>query len=111
MISFQINAEALPPWKPFPYLGRTIAYNNIYWAEVYHKLKKAQRRWGMIARVLEKTGETVQDRGMMYKSVDQLALLYGSKSWVVVWAMINVLEGFHHRVNRCIMGMKATSAA
>ena len=27
-VSFQINAEALPPLEAFPYLGRTIAYNN-----------------------------------------------------------------------------------
>ena len=35
---------------------------------------------------------------MMYRWVSQLVLLYGNEIWVVVRAMLKVLEGFHHRV-------------
>ena len=52
----------------------------------------------MIARVLERMGATVQDRGAMYKVVEQLVLLYGSEIWVVTGDMIKVLTSFQHRL-------------
>ena len=39
-VSFQINAEILPPSEAFRYLGRRIAYNNIDWTTVYLNLRK-----------------------------------------------------------------------
>ena len=48
---------------------------------------------------------------MMYKAVDQSVILYVSGSWVVTGAMLNVLEVFHHRVSRRIIGMTATHGA
>ena len=79
----QINEEALLPSEAFPYLGRMIAYNNIDWMAVYQNLREARRWWGMIVRVLTKTGAMVQDRGMIYKAVSQFAFFYGSESLVV----------------------------
>ena len=52
-VSFQINAETLPPLEDFPYLGWTITYNNSNWAAVYQNLRKYRMWWGMVARVLE----------------------------------------------------------
>ena len=86
-----INAKALPPSEAFLYLGWKIAYNNSDWAAVYHNLRKAWRWCGMIVRVLEKKVATVRAQGMMYKSVDQLVLLYVSESWVVTGKMLKVL--------------------
>ena len=82
-LSFQINANTLPPSEALPYLGQTIAYNNRIWEAVYLNLRKAQRRWRMIARVIEREGATVRARGEIYKEVAQLVLLYGRESWVV----------------------------
>ena len=59
-VSFQINAETLPPLEAFTYLGCTIAYNNRNWASVYQNLHKAWKMWEMLARVLEKTRERVR---------------------------------------------------
>ena len=67
--------------------------------------------WGMIARVLEKTGSKVRSHGMMYKALAQSVLLYVSESWVATGVMLKVLEGFHYRVARRIMGMTATCGA
>ena len=78
---------------------------------VYQNLKKLQRQWGMISRVLENTRAPVWARGMMYRAVSQLVLLYGSESWVVMGATLKVLEGFHHRASRLITGMAATRGA
>ena len=44
----------------------------------------------------------LQDREMLYKSVAQTVLLYGSESWVVTGAMLKFLEGFQHREDRRI---------
>ena len=57
---------------------------------MYQKLQKEWMRWGMIARVMEKTGATVREQGMMYKAVDQYVLLYGSESWMVTGEMLKV---------------------
>ena len=61
--------------------------------------------------VIDKIGETVRSRGMMYKSVTQLVILYGSDIWVVTGGMLKVLEGFHHRAARQIKGMMAIRGA
>ena len=61
--------------------------------------------------VIDKIGETVRSRGMMYKSVTQLVILYGSDIWVVMGGMLKVLEGFHHRAAMQIKGMMATRGA
>ena len=74
-------------------------------------LREAQRRWGVIVRVLEKVGATVQAFGMMYKAVAQSLILYSSEIWVVMEAMIKILEGFHHRTARGITGMTAARGA
>ena len=65
----------------------------------------------MIVRVLAKMGATVWEIGIMYKSVAQSVLLYISESWVVTGMMLKVPEGFHHQVDRRIMGMTAACGA
>ena len=71
--------EYLPQLEAFPYLRRAITYNNRNWAAVYQNLRKAWRRWGMIARVLANTGATVWYGGMMYKAVVQSVIIYVSE--------------------------------
>ena len=49
--------------------------------------------------------------GMIYKSVAQSVLLYGSESWVVTGAMLKVLERFRHQATRLITRMMAERVA
>ena len=65
----------------------------------------------MVDRVLERTVATVWAHGAMYNLVEKLVLLYGRESWVVTRDMLKVLEGFHHRAARWIMGMTAKRGA
>ena len=58
---------------------------------MYQNLRKARRQWGIIERVLEKTGEIMRARGMMYNAVTQSAILYGSDIWVVTGETLKVL--------------------
>ena len=78
---------------------------------MYLNLRKVRRRWGMIARVMAKTEEMVQARGMMYKTVIHSVLLYVSDIWVMTGEMLKVLEGFHHQAKRRIMGTTETCGA
>ena len=45
----------------------------------------------MIARVLAKVGEMVRARGVVYKAVELLVLLYVSEIWLVTGNMPKVL--------------------
>ena len=95
-----MNVEPLEPADAFTYLICTITYNNSDWAAVYHNLRKACTRWGIISMVMMKTGSMVWARGMLYNVVVQAVLLYVIKSWVVTGAMMKVLEGFHHQASQ-----------
>ena len=81
-VTLRINQEPLDSVSTFVYLGRTIAFNNSDWPALCRNLKRAQQRWGMVARVLEKTGASKKTRGTFYKAVVQSVLLYGSETWV-----------------------------
>ena len=64
---------------------------------MYQNLRKVQRRWGIIARVLAKIVATGPAWGLMYKAVAQLVLLYLSERWLVTGYMLKVLARFCHR--------------
>ena len=65
-------------------------------------MSKAQRRWGIVEKMLTKTGETVQAREMMYKEVVQAVILYGR---VLTDEMPTVLKGLCQQVDPMIAGM------
>ena len=50
---------------------------------MYGNLSKAQRRRGVVANFMTKTGTTVLEWSMMYKEVVDMVMIYGIKSWVV----------------------------
>ena len=102
-----MNYEPLEPVAAFPYLGRMDAYNNSNWVDLYQNIWKARRWWVMVGKLVSKTGATFQARGILYKTVVQSVLLYGSESWVVTGEMIKMLEIFDHQVARRITGMAA----
>ena len=84
--------------ESFPYLRRTVNYNNSDWAALYYNLRKANKIWGRVAKVLIHTWDHVKAREMMHKAVVKMVLLYGCEGWVMTDAMMLVLEGFHHRM-------------
>ena len=48
-------------------------------------------RWGMVAKFLGKTGDPIKYLEIMYKTVVQEVLKYGSEIWVTTNAMVMVL--------------------
>ena len=56
-------------------------------------------------KVPTKTGVTVRAHEMIYKTVVQTVLLYGSRSWIVTKDMLKIMEGFHHQADQRIAGI------
>ena len=94
--------DPLEPVEDFPYLDRTIVYNNSDWSAFYHNLRKDRRQRGMILKVLMNMGSMVRECGMMYRVLEQTVILCGSDIWVVKGLMWKMMEGFHHRAARSI---------
>ena len=88
-----------------PYLGCTVALNNINWESLYGNMRKAQQRWGIVVKVMTKKGAIMRAHAMIYKVAFQAVLLYGSKRWILTEEMLKVMEGFHHQIACRIAGM------
>ena len=104
-MDIQVNLELLDTTLAFPYLVCTVAFNNSDWKYMYRNMRKVQRRWGVVAKVITKTVETVWAWAMMYKAVFHMLLICGSDSWLVMDAILKVLEGLHYWVARRISWM------
>ena len=59
----------------------------------------------MLAKLVGKMGVNIKAQGVMYKAVVQAVLLYGIEIWVVAEVMVTVMESFHQRIARWILGM------
>ena len=75
-MSIRFDLKPLETTADFPYSGRTVAFNNSDWANLYGNLRKAQRRLGVVTKVMMKTGLTVWARAMIYKVAVMMVLLY-----------------------------------
>ena len=85
------NTKPLDCMADFPYLGRTDTYNTSDWVALYAKLRKVQKHWGVVAKVLIQTEFHMKVQDMLYKAVVQMVFLYGCEIWVVTDAIITVL--------------------
>jgi hypothetical protein len=101
-VSFQLNNAPLERVNTFLYLGCIMAFNNSDWPALYRQLKRAQQRWAMIVRVLDKEGASPRAKGLFYKTIVQAVLLYGCETWTLTDTMYKVLDSFHHKVARRI---------
>ena len=97
-----MNTNLLESMSVFPYLGAKVSYNNSYWVSLYANLSRAQKRFGVAAKVLRQTGAHMKAQAMIYKSVVQTVLLYGCDRWVVTGKMMALLKVFHYKV-ACIL--------
>ena len=79
----RVNLNPLKATTALTYLKQMSTYNNNDWAALYINLSKAQRRWGVLAKVLGKMESPIKARAMMYKATVQAVLLYDSEIWVV----------------------------
>ena len=99
---FDVDGADLGAVNEFVYLGRLVTAPDDDHAALRRNLVKAGKRWASIRRVLVSERSTPRISGLFYKATCLTVLLYGSETWCWTSAMIKTLEGFHHRVARCI---------
>jgi hypothetical protein len=100
-VTFQLNAAPIEKVNTYLYLGCILAYNNSDWPTLYRNFRnKAQAWWAMIVHVLDKEGASPRAKGLFYELIVQSVLLYSCETWTLTETMIQVLNGFHHRVAR-----------
>ena len=97
-VTIKFHLVPLDSASIFPYLLCIIPYYNIEQEAMYHNLRKAQKMWGMVSRILVKVGVMVRAREIIYKEVLHTVLLYGSESWFITYTMIKMLGRFRHQI-------------
>ena len=73
---------------------------------VVHNLRRAQKKWERLSRVLEREFRDNRNLVIIYVVVVQAVLLYGLETWMMKPQIGRVLGGFHHRVAHRLMGRK-----
>ena len=106
-VVLSVNMNPLDSTADFPYLRRTVTYNNTNWEVLYANLRKSQIQWGVVAKDLRQTGAHVKAWAMLYKALFHAVLMYGCERWVMIDAIMTVLERFHHRVDQRLAGLTA----
>jgi hypothetical protein len=101
---FNINGTTIETVNEFKYLGRQITNNDCDWSLINHNQKKARTAWGRLAIVLLAEKAEPKTTAIIYKTVIQSVLLYGSESWALTESMEHRLQSFHSRCARYIKG-------
>ena len=89
----------------FRYLGQTLSSTDDDWPAMERNLRRAQVKWGHLAKILEREGVDKRMSGRFYVEVVQAVLLFGSNTWVLTPWLKKFLEGFYHWVAQCMAGM------
>jgi hypothetical protein len=92
---FTVHKNALEKIEVFKYLGRMMAQDNNNIQAMQHQLRKARGTWACVGQVLWSKNPPSWVAAKVYKAVVQAVLLYGSKTWNLMKAVLAQLEGFH----------------
>ena len=103
---FQAHGRPLEAATSFKYMGRLLTASDNNWSSVVKNLRKTRMKWAMFSRILGQEGANVWKSVTVYKAVVNEILLFGSETWMMTPRIRWTLRGFHHRVERCIAGMK-----
>ena len=102
---FSVHGTPMPAVSLFCYLGRTLLSSRDDWPAVERNLRRAQVKWGRLAKILGREGADRRTAGRFYVAVVQVVLLFGSETWVLTPWLEKFLEGFCHRAARRMAGM------
>ena len=78
------------------------------WPEVVESLWKARSRWARLSRILGQEGADPWKSVTFYKALVQANLLLGLETWEMTPRIGRNLGRFHHRMERCLVGMQPT---
>ncbi|KAI8499112.1 hypothetical protein Bbelb_228760 [Branchiostoma belcheri] len=105
----QISIEDHPlnAVEHFTYLGSVISNDATVTKDVDSRLGKASSSFGRLQkRVWKNHSLRLSTKIQVYRAVVVTTLLYGAETWVLYRRQVKLLERFHQRCLRCIMGIK-----
>ena len=101
-----ISGSTLKNVQTFPYLGSVLSTKADIEAETLHRLKAASCAFGRLReRVFAERSLRKDTKLLVYKAVVLPSLLYGSETWTTFRRHLNVLEKYHQRCLRRILGV------
>ena len=101
-----IDGTNLNAMEHFIYLGSVIS-NATVSKDLENRLSKASSSFGRLSkRVWQSHLLRLSTKIQVYRAVDVPILLYGAETWVLYRKQIRLLERFHRRCLRSILGIK-----
>ena len=101
-----IEGTSLNTVEQFTYLGSIISNDATVTKDVDSRLAKASSSFGRLQqRVWRNHSLRMSTKILVYRAAVVSTLLYGSESWVLYQKQVRVLERFHQRCLRSIMGI------
>ncbi|XP_062841273.1 uncharacterized protein LOC134300780 [Trichomycterus rosablanca] len=105
--SISIKGTELKTVEEFRYLGSVISSDGSLDKEINARICKASQALGRLrVRVLNQHNIRQSTKLKLYKSVVLTSLLYGCETWTLYRRHLKLLEHFHMRSLRSIMGIK-----
>jgi hypothetical protein len=107
MPEIKIDGKALNNADSFTYLGSCLSSTNNLDKEISSRIAKASASFGRLRRrVWNERGLKKVTKCAVYRAVVLSALLYGCESWTLYRRHSKLLEQFHQRCLRSILGIK-----
>ena len=76
------------------------------WTLVVDNLRKSQKSWSRMTRILVREGAKPWVSGMLYKAVVRAVILFELEAWVITPFMVKALRSFQHMFSMKITGRK-----
>ena len=89
------EAKHIEGAERFKYLVRLLNRSDEYWLEVLHNIRKSRHVWGRLRKLLWREGAEPEVSENFYHEVVQAVLLFGAKTWVLTFTMMQRLEVVH----------------
>ena len=67
----------------FKYLVRPLEQTDYDWPEVISNIKRAQRVWGRLGKLIRREGADPKVEAILYRMSKQAVLLFFSETWVL----------------------------
>ena len=105
-VQLSIRQEPLNEVACFKYLGSHISADCTLDDEINFRVGRASSAYGRLrVRVFENRNITLHTKVMVYHAVVISTLLYGSEEWTLYSRQIKLLESFHMRSLRKLLGI------
>ena len=105
--SISIDGTRLKTVEDFKYLGSTISSNGTLDKEINARISKASKALGRLhVRVLNQHNIQQSTKMKVYKAAVLSSLLYGCETWTLYRRHLKLLELFHMRSLRSILGIR-----